>query len=114
MLKDWNALTQDISKSVGQVRIGAADVMKGFSAMAQGATQPGLIDTKAKELIALALGIAARCDGCIGFHAKALVELQASRGEIMEVIGMAVYMGGGPSVMYGALALDAFDQFTGA
>jgi Carboxymuconolactone decarboxylase family. len=42
-------------------------------------------------------------------HAKALVRLGASREEVVETVGMAVYMGGGPSMMYGARALSAYD-----
>ncbi|MHC2349153.1 AhpD family alkylhydroperoxidase [Bradyrhizobium barranii subsp. barranii] len=64
-----------------------------------------------KELIALALGVASHCDGCIGFHTEALVKLGATREEIEEALGMAVYMGGGPSLMYAADAIAAYEQF---
>ena len=64
-----------------------------------------------KELIALAVGIATPCDGGIGFHAKALVHLGATRDEINEVCEMSVYMGSGPSLMHAADALRAFDDF---
>jgi AhpD family alkylhydroperoxidase len=111
MLKDWDELAKGLSALVGQVRGGAPEAMKGFSALARGASAPGALDAKTKELMALALGIAARCDGCLAFHAKATVELGASRAEVMETVAMAVYMGGGPSLMYGALALEAYDQF---
>jgi AhpD family alkylhydroperoxidase len=114
MIENWKDLAGNLSKLVGQVRTGIPDTMKGFSALAKGATAPGAIDAKTKELIALALGIAARCDGCLAFHAKAVAELGGSRDEVMEVIGMAVYMGGGPSLMYGALALEAYDSYVGA
>ena len=86
--------------------------MQGFSAMAQAATKPGALDRKTKELIALAIGVATRCDGCIGFHTEALVRLGATRLEVEEALGMAIYMGGGPSLMYAADALAAFEQFT--
>jgi len=58
-----------------------------------------------------ALGVAAHCDGCIGFHAKALVALGANRAELEETLAVAIYMGGGPSLMYSAGALTAFEQF---
>lgn len=60
----------------------------------------------------MALAIASKCDGCVGFHAKALVKLGASREEFMETLGMAIYMGGGPSLMIAADALDAFEEFS--
>jgi AhpD family alkylhydroperoxidase len=85
--------------------------MQGFSALAQAASREGALDKKTKELMALALGVAARCDGCIGFHAEALVRLGATREEVEETLGMAVYMGGGPSLMYAADAIAAYEQF---
>ncbi|MPM56953.1 hypothetical protein SDC9_103770 [bioreactor metagenome] len=69
------------------------------------------LDAKTKELIALAIGVATRCDGCIGFHAKALARLGATKAEVHETLGVAVYMGGGPSAMYAANAGAAFDEF---
>ena len=70
----------------------------------------GGLDKKTKELIALALGVAARCDGCLGFHTQALAKLGATKQEVVETLGMAVYMGGGPSLMYAADAMSAFEQ----
>ena len=81
-----------------------------FRSLAQAATQDGALDKKTKELIALALGIASHCDGCIGFHTQALAKLGASQEEVVETLGMAVYMGGGPSLMYAAETLSAFEQ----
>lgn len=109
----YPALTDNISKQVGALRKGIPDTMKGFSAMAAGATSSGALDEKAKELIAMGIAIALRCDGCIGFHAKALLKLGATRAEFEEMLGVAVYMGGGPSLMYAAQALDAWEQFGG-
>ena len=74
----------------------------------------GVLDKKTKEFLALAIGVTQRCDGCIGFHVKALKDLGASRAEVSEVLAMCVYMGGGPALMYAADALRAYDQFTAA
>lgn len=111
--KDYKQITRDISEYMGHLRKLSPEAMSGFSAMAKGATADGALDKKTKELIALALGVGTRCDGCIGFHAKALVELGASRQEVAEMLAMTVYMGGGPSLMYAADALRAYDQFAG-
>lgn len=111
MSKEYKAITADLSKSLAKVRKGQPDVMQGFSMMAQAATAEGALDKKTKELIALAIGIAVRCDGCIGFHAQALTKLGVSREELQETLGMAIYMGGGPSLMYAADALKAFEEF---
>lgn len=113
MTKDYQQITQDISAYTAELRKAVPDTMNGFYALAKAATAPGVLDEKTKELIALAIGVSTRCDGCIGFHAKALVKLQATREELTETLGMAVYMGGGPSLMYAADALRAYDQFSG-
>ena len=69
------------------------------------------MDTKTKELIALAVSVALRCDDSVGFHSKAALQSGASRNEVLEALGMAIYMGAGPSVMYASHAIEAFDQF---
>jgi len=43
--------------------------------------------------------------------AEVLVRLGATRQEVEETLGMAVYIGGGPSLMYAADAISAFEQF---
>lgn len=110
-MKDYPEIVRDISANLTTLRSDIAPVMQGFSAMAQAATKPGILDKKTKELIALAIGVATHCDGCIGFHTQSLVKLGASRAEIEEALGMAIYMGGGPALMFAADALGAFDQF---
>lgn len=110
MSKSFKEITTDISAMTSKLRTDMPDVMAGFSALAQAATKEGALDKKTKELIALALGIAAHCDGCIGFHVQALVKLGMKREELIETLGMAVYMGGGPSLMYAADALRAYEE----
>jgi AhpD family alkylhydroperoxidase len=107
----WPELATMRSGELKALRAGAPDVMKGFSAIAQAALKPGALDAKTKELMALAISVAIRCDDCIAFHAKAAVERGAAREEILETLGMAVYMGAGPSAMYASHALGAADQF---
>ena len=111
MEKSFIEVTRHISANLKSLRKDLPDTMQAFSALAQNATRPGALDRKTKELIALARGVAAHCDGCIGFHIEALVNLNATRLEIEEALGMAVYMGGGPSLMYAAEALSAYDEF---
>ncbi len=113
MIKDYKQITRDLSASLAKLRAESPDVMKGFSELAAAATRDGALDKKTKELIALALGVAARCDGCLGFHTQALTRLGATRQEVVETLCMAVYMGGGPSLMYAAEAITAFEQAQG-
>jgi AhpD family alkylhydroperoxidase len=111
MYKDWQKIANDLGGAAKELRAGNPDVLKTFSAMAQAALAPKALDVKTKELIALGIAVATRCDACIAFHAQAAQKQGASREEILETMGMAIYMGAGPSVMYAAQALEAFDQF---
>jgi AhpD family alkylhydroperoxidase len=111
MSTDWIEMTRDLSVGLREMRGSAPDVMKAFSGVAQAALKTGSLDSKTKELIALAISVAVRCDDCIAFHAKAAAERGASSDDILETLGMAIYMGAGPSVMYAAHAFDAYRQF---
>ena len=112
--KRYRDLTQSVSTGLSSLRTSTPEVMKSFSDLGRAATSDGALDAKTKELIALALSVAARCDPCIGFHAKALVKLGATRQELDETLGVTTYMGGGPSLMYAANAVAAFDEFAKA
>jgi AhpD family alkylhydroperoxidase len=109
-MKDYLAITKDISAGLKEWRQYTPDAQAGFSALAKGAMTPGALDEKTKELIALALGVAAHCDGCLGFHTQALVRLGATEAEVAEALAVAVYMGGGPNLMYAGDAMTAFKQ----
>lgn len=109
--KDWPDFTHGLSTELRNLRGGAPEVMKAFSALAQSTLAQGALDSKTKELIAIAVSVAVRCDDCIGFHVKAAVDRGATREEILETLGMAIYMGGGPAAMYASHALGAYTQF---
>jgi AhpD family alkylhydroperoxidase len=110
-MNDWPQLTTELSALLRSLRGGAPDVMKAFAGIAQAATVSKALDAKTKELIALGIAVAVRCDDCIAFHVKAAVEQGATKDEVCETLGMAIYMGAGPSVMYASHALEAFTQF---
>ena len=114
MLKDWKQLTSDVIGLLRELRGGAPEVMKNFTGIAQAALKANALDTKTKELVALGISVAVRCDDCIAFHAKAAVDQGATREEVMETLGMAIYMGAGPAAMYATHAIEVFDQFKAA
>ena len=111
---DHAGLMQGINESLSTFRKAQPDTMRGFSQLAQAAMAEGALSAKHKELIALAIGVSQRCSGCIGFHVKALLKLGATRQEVEEMLGVCVYMGGGPSLMYTAEALAAWDKLAAA
>lgn len=110
-MKNYPEHYEQLQALIGRLRNEIPDTMAGFGALHKGATKAGAVDTKTKELIALGIAVAVRCDGCIAFHVHDALEAGASREEIMEAVGVAVLMGGGPALMYGAEALAALDQF---
>lgn len=111
MSKSYTEVTAEINRGILKLRKGVPDAMAGFSTMAKGALKGGVLSELQKELIALAIGVAGHCDGCIAFHAKSLVRLGATREQVMEALAVAIYMGGGPSLMYAAEAVHAYDEF---
>lgn len=110
----YRELTRRVSSDLASLRSGTPEVMKAFGDLGRAATANGVLDSKTKELIAPTLGVAARCDACIGFHVQALVHLGVSREELEETLAMATYMGGDPSLMYAASTVAAYQEFADA
>ena len=109
---EWTGFLDETNKELASLRKAMPGAAAGFAQLAKSATEPGALDPKTKELIAIAIGIDTHCDGCIGFHVKAALRHGATRAELAETVAMCVYMGGGPSLMYGAKALAAYDELS--
>ena len=86
------------------------ETMRAFYALSRSASMPGALDTKTKELIALAIGVTAHRKGCIAFHTQAALQAGASPAEIMEALSVAIAMGGGPALMYASYAVEAMEE----
>jgi AhpD family alkylhydroperoxidase len=114
MTKDYREITRAVSASVSKFRANQPDVIKNFNALSAAALRDGVLSEKTKELMALCLSIGGHCDACIGFHVRTLVRLGVTRAELEETLAVCVYMGGGPSLMYAADALSAFEQYSAA
>lgn len=87
------------------------DVYAGFSQMGKAAAAPGVLDTKTKELIAIACAVVQRCDGCIASHTRSAARAGATPQEVAEAIGVTFLMAGGPATVYGPRAFAAFMEF---
>ena len=105
---EYFAQIQDRMDNLGKALPGP---MSGFAQLHKTAVAEGALTMKTKELISLAIAVTVRCDGCIKFHIHDALQAGATREEIAEAVGVAVLMGGGPSVIYGSEALDALEQF---
>lgn len=113
MSKSYKDIIGHTSSWLMPLRKDIAETSRGFGALSQAAMAEGALDKKTKELIAMALGVAARCDPCLGYHAQALVKLGCTRAELEDMLSVCIYMGGGPSLMYAANALAAYEEFGG-
>lgn len=102
---------KNIKRNMAKLSQGNGEMMKAFSSLHQTATKGGALDTKTKELMALAIGVATHCEGCIAYHLEAALDGGATREEVMETLGVAVLMGGGPAVIYSTKAAEALGQF---
>ncbi|WP_018991249.1 carboxymuconolactone decarboxylase family protein [Aromatoleum toluclasticum] len=109
--KSFVQITRDVSKALYTLRAETPEAMNGFSQLARGALRDGALPALHKELIALAIGVSSRCDACIGFNVKTLIGLGVARGQLMEARAICTYMGGGPTLMYAAEAVRAYEEF---
>ena len=109
---DWKAFLDKTRKDFTSLSKEIPDMFKGFSIMGNEAKKNGLIDEKTKEFVALGIAISTRCESCIGLHVETLIKLGMTREELIEVLAMCSYMGGGPSITFSTKALEAFDQLS--
>jgi AhpD family alkylhydroperoxidase len=105
-------IVKDVSAQMRRLRETQPELMAAFNQLAATGTSEGVVGKKTREMIALGIAIACRCDDCIGFHVRTLVKLGITRAELEDVLATAVYMGGGPSMMYATHALAAFEEFS--
>jgi AhpD family alkylhydroperoxidase len=113
-LAHGKSVLQAMSALHRELRRAVPDVYQGFNELHRAAFAGGALDTRTKELIALAIGVVEGCDGCIASHAQAAVRAGATRQEAAEAIGVTFLMKGGPATIYGPRAFDAFCEFESA
>ena len=112
-MKDYSVIASDYHSGYADLAKEIPDATAAFGRLVMNATAAGTLSTKTKELIAFAIAISVRCDGCIAHHSQAVVKAGATRQEVAEMIGVAILMGGGPASVYGAEALWAYDEAAG-
>ena len=113
-MTDWVKLVEDSSNGGRKLAKASPDAIKAFGGLMRESMGEGALDTKTKELMAVAIGVAVRCEGCIGHHVKSAIRAGASREELAETLAVTVAMGGGPSWVYAGQALEAYDQLSAA
>lgn len=109
---DWKDTLRHTTAILVPLRKEEAATAKGFHELHEAALAEGALTTKQKELIALAIAVSKQCVDCIGFHVKASIRAGATRQEVAEMVNVCVLMNGGPGYMYGAKAMEAYDQLS--
>ncbi len=111
-MMDWKNHLATANRNLDSFRAVHPAAAKGYTALHHGTMSPGAVPQRVKEMLAIAIGITSHCADCIGFHVKAGLRHGLTREELADVVGVAIVMGGGPAYMYGAAALEAFDQLS--
>lgn len=108
-MMDWNGYRQQVLAGVGQIGKLSPETVKGYAGLSGAGQKTGQLEAKTRELIALAVAVSLRCDGCITVHADAARKLGASKEEIAEALGTAIAVNAGAALVYSTRTLDAFD-----
>jgi AhpD family alkylhydroperoxidase len=107
MMLDWNAYHAQILETLGQLARLSPDTLRGYRMLSDAGTKTAHLDAKTRELIALAVAVTARCDGCIVVHTDAALKHGATREEIAEALGVAVAVNAGAALIFSTRVLDA-------
>ena len=113
MMLDWNAYPAELHARVKEMSLLAPNAASGFWALSNGANKTTHLDAKTRELIALAIAVTTRCDGCIGVHTDRAIKAGATRNEVAEALGVAIAVNAGAAVAYSARVLDAYAAIDG-
>jgi AhpD family alkylhydroperoxidase len=111
---DWNANRDHLLANVGKMQQLTPDTVKGYLTASGAGRRTGHLDEKTRQLIALAVAVTTRCDGCISIHSNEALKAGANREELAEALGVAVAMNAGAALVYSTRTLEAFDAATGA
>jgi AhpD family alkylhydroperoxidase len=110
----WHDVQAELRGPARELREHIPETYKGFAQMHAASLAEGELSAKVKELIALAIAVADRCDGCIASHARGAVRTGAAPQEVAEMLGVTIMMGGGPSTVYAPRAWAAYQEFRAA
>ncbi|HHQ4776842.1 carboxymuconolactone decarboxylase family protein [Aeromonas allosaccharophila] len=110
-MKNYREINKEQHQLGSAYRKSSPDTMNAFIALHKAVMKEGeALELKYREMIALGIGIASRCDGCIAAHVAGAVKAGASRAELIATVDVAVLMGGGPSIIYGTQAHAAIEE----
>jgi AhpD family alkylhydroperoxidase len=114
MMLDWNDYRKQLAAGVKEIGQLSPDTIKGYMALSSAGQKTDLLGAKVRELIALAVAVTLRCDGCITVHTEAAIKRGATREEIAEALGVATTVNAGAPLVYSARVMDAFNEYPSA
>src|SRR6202008_492846 len=114
MMLDWNDYRKQLAAGVKEIGQLSPDTVKGYMNLSAAGQKMDRLGAKVRELIALAVAVSLRCDGCITVHTEAARKTGATKEEIAEALGVAVSVNAGAALVYSARTLDAFDAVSNA
>jgi len=104
-------MLEDIAKAKDTLKKEYPQQMEAWKAFTDQVRAEGVLSKKVKGLVGLALAIARGCDSCIAYHTNAVLELGATREEILEICLLSLYMCGAPATPPTGLVLQAIEKF---
>jgi AhpD family alkylhydroperoxidase len=107
MMLDWNEYRHQLAATIGEIARIEPDVVRGYRALGEAGAKNGTLGAKTRELVALAVAVSLRCDGCIATHTHAALKAGATREEITEALGVAIAVNAGAALVYSARVMDA-------
>lgn len=107
-MQDWADYRRQLGEGVKELGKLSPDTMRGYAALSNAGQRSDVLGAKTRELIALAVAVTVRCDGCIATHVEAALKHGAKREEVAEALGMAIAVNAGAALVYSARTLDAF------
>lgn len=108
MSESYETLARSVDKCAGALHKAIPEMMGPYGQLAQAAGEAGELSSKTRELMAMAIGVVIRCEGCIAYHMRGAIRQGATEKEIAEALGVSIEMGGGPAVVYAGQALAAY------
>src|SRR5690348_18006878 len=114
MMLDWNQYLQELSGRTAEIGRTSPEIIRGYRTLSDAGQKTGKLDAKTRELIALAVAVSLRCDGCITTHTTAAIKNGATKEEVVEALGVAISVNAGAALVYSSRVLDAFAAKTAA
>jgi AhpD family alkylhydroperoxidase len=112
IMLNWVEYRKELLGRIGEIGKITPDTVKGYQTLSGAKT--GSLDAKTRELIALAVAVTTRCDGCITVHTAEALKHGATHEEIADALSVAISLNAGAALVYSARVMDAVQAYENA